>query len=78
MVVVVMVFMVVVMLMPLHQLRQPPLVQQHTGQVPDMLFLHGRPWRCQRAEGPVALALLGTLLVLAVGGCGLVRRGLAG
>lgn len=40
MVVVVMVFMVVVMLVPLHHLRQPPLIKQHTGQVPHLLLLH--------------------------------------
>lgn len=73
-----MMFMVVVMLVALHYLCQASFVQQHTGQVPHMLFLHHRSWSCQRAQGPVALALLGPLLVLAVRGCGLVRRGLGG
>lgn len=78
MVVVVMMFMVVVMLVALHYLCQASFVQQYTGQVPHMLFLHHRSWSCQRAQGPVALALLGSLLVLAVRGCGLVRWGLGG
>lgn len=78
MVVVVMVFVVVVVLVPLHHLSQPPVVQHHAGQVPHVFFLHHRSWSCQGAQGPVALALLGPLLVLAVGGRGLVRRGLAG
>lgn len=78
MVVVVMVFMVVVMLVPLYHLCQPPLIQQHTRQIPHMLFLHHWSWSCQRAQGPVAWVLLGPLLVLAVRGGGLVRRGLAG
>lgn len=39
-VVVMMVFMVMVMFMPLHHLCQPTLIQQHTWEVPDLLFLH--------------------------------------
>lgn len=78
MVVVVMVFMVVVMLMSLHHLCQPPLVEEHAGQVSHLLLLHHWSWSSQRAQGPVALALLGPLLVLAVRGCGLVRGSLAG
>lgn len=68
-VIVVMVFMVVVVLVPLHHLCQPPLIEQHTGQVPHLLLLHHLPRSCQGAQRPVALALLGPLLVLAIGGC---------
>lgn len=48
-VVVVMVFMVVVMFMPLHHLCQSTLIQQHTWEVPDLLFLHYRSRRAKRA-----------------------------
>ena len=73
-----MVFVVVVVLVPLHHLSQPAVVQHHAGQVPHVFLLHHRSRSCQGAQGPVALALLGPLLVLAVGGRGLVRRGQAG
>lgn len=73
-----MVFVVVVVLMPLHHLRQPPLVKHQTRQIPHMFLLDQRPRGAQRAQGPVALALLGALLVLAIGGGGLMRGGLAG
>lgn len=43
MVVVVMVFMMVVMLMPLHHLSQSSFIEQHTGQVLHLLLLHHRP-----------------------------------
>lgn len=76
-VIVVMVFVVVVMLMPLHHLCQPPLIKQHAGQVPHLLLLYHWSCSCQGAQGTIALVLLGSLLVLAVGGCGLVRGGLA-
>lgn len=73
-----MVFMVVVMLVPLHHLSQSSFIKQHTGQVPHLFLLHHRSWWNYRAQSTRALVLLGPLLVLAVRGCGLERRGLAG
>lgn len=64
---------VVVVLVPLHHLGQPPLVQHQTGQVPHVFLLQQRP-----GQRPVALVLLGPLLVPTVGRRRLVGRGLAG
>lgn len=68
-----MVFVVVVVLVPLHHLRQPPLVEHQAGQIPHVFLLQQRP-----GQRPVALALLGPLLVLAVGRRRLVGGCLAG
>lgn len=76
--VVVVVFVMMVMLMPLHYLCQPTFIQHHTGQLPHLLFFHHWTWCYKRAQGPVALALFWSLFVFAVGSCRLMRGDLTG